>query len=280
MNSSKPAGEPARTILARILRSQRLTGREVCDLKLSASGNTIVVETAALIIRIAWCAPIHARAESRIWRAAGRAGLPVPELAAHGEVEGHEFVVYPRLPGRPSPTGVGVLREAGVKLAALHSATVDAFPVELDSRPRRVRRFALARTFVRDQVRNLPRGVPECVRRAEADWKSAFHTPTHGDFRGPNILTRGGRLSGVLDWSDARRASREADLGSVDWARFCGVLDGYLTVAPDVRGTELVGYFAGRYGALAAGGVVTRGAALEAVERCVAAVELRGITFE
>jgi hypothetical protein len=97
---------------------------------------------------------------------------------------------------------------------------------------------------------------------------------TSPDFRGSNLLARGLKLSGVLDWSDARRASREADLGGVDWPRFRRVLGGYLTVCPDVRGAELLGYFVGRHAALAEAGVIGRHSALRVIDLC--AQELTG----
>lgn len=273
-------GPPSRTVLGQALRLLGIHGSEICELRVSPSGNTIVAETSDQVVRISWCAPLHAEQEARIWRAAGRVGIPVPELVRHGEVGGHQYMVYGRLPGWTEPTAGTALREAGVKLAALHGAVIDPFPLDLVSRPRRRNRFALARLFLRDHGSRLPERVAECVELAESDWTSAFHTPTHGDYRGSNLLARGDRISGVVDWSDARRASPEADLGNVDRLRFRGVLDGYLTVVPRIRGAQLLGYYASRYAALAAAGVMGAGAAIAAVEQCAADLSGRGFKTE
>jgi aminoglycoside phosphotransferase (APT) family kinase protein len=266
-------GQPA-TLLGRILNIPPLRGREVCELHLNPAGNTLVAETADHVVRVAWCAPMDIECEARMWAEAVRVGIPAPELVASGTLDGHQYMVYTRLAGWPEPTSAAVLDEAGVKLAALHEAATHVFPRQLVARPRRMNRFALARSFLRRHVEHVSPGVVDCVELAELDWTCSFHTPTHGDFRGSNLLARGLKLSGVLDWSDARRASREADLGGVDWPRFRRVLGGYLTVCPDVRGAELLGYFVGRHAALAEAGVIGRHSALRVIDLC--AQELTG----
>ena len=272
--------DDTQTVLGRVMRREKLTGADLRHLRLGRSGNTIVAETARHVIRIAWCAPLRVDVETRVWQAARNAGVPVPELAGRGRVGTHEYMVYTRLPGWPSPADRAALRAAGSTLAALHAAPPRGFPATLDARPRRMRRFALAGRFMDRHQGQMPHAVASCVRLAEQDWASTFDTMTHGDFRGPNILARGNRITGVLDWSDARMASREADLGSLAWAGFPDILDGYLAAAPTPQGGLLLGYFAARYSALAASGVLLAAQALDAVDRCVATLADKKIAID
>jgi aminoglycoside phosphotransferase len=259
------------------MRREHLTGEDVRRMWIGRSRNAVVAETDRHVIKIAWCAPLRADIEAASWRTARAAGLPAPELESQGRVRDRDYMVYSRLPGCPSPTRREALREAGAMLAALHAAPVDGFPRALDSRPRRMRRFPLAERFIDMRHAELPPQTTSCVRLAEQDWATAFHTPTHGDFRGPNLLARGKRISGVLDWSDARRASREADLGSLERSGFPDVLDGYLAAAPAPRGALLLGYLAARYGALAATGVVPPDQALDAIGHCASTLHAKNI---
>ncbi|MFC3495849.1 phosphotransferase [Glycomyces rhizosphaerae] len=273
-------GSSERSVLGRILRREHLAGEDIRQMRLGRSGNTAVVETDRHVVRVAWCAPIRVDVETRVWRAARQAGIPVPELLGHGSIDAHEYMVYRRLPGWPSPTSGPALREAGAMLAAVHAAPLDGFPAALRSRPRRMRRFALAKAFLAAQAHRVAPRTAACVQRAERDWTGTFDTPTHGDFRGANLLARGDRISGVLDWSDARRSSREADLGSVERARLPDVLDGYLSAASAPRGDLLLGYVAARYAALAHSDIVRPDEALAAIDHCAQTLSARKIVID
>jgi aminoglycoside phosphotransferase (APT) family kinase protein len=275
-----PGVEDVAGLVTTVLRRQAIRARDLCELRLSVDGNTVTAETTDHVIRIAWRAPMQVNREARIWAAAARAGLPTPSLIGAGDVDGYPYMVCTRLRGWPDPVAPAVLHDAGVKLASLHGVEPGAFPEELDARPRRRNRFALAERFVRAHAGRLGDTVLRCLDCAARDWRTASHTATHGDFRGPNLLAAGNRVTGVVDWSDARRASPEADLGGVDWLRFGAVLDGYRTVRRDLRGAELFGYVVARYAALAEAGVVRRSTAWGVIDRCAAALWSRGMTTD
>ncbi len=62
-------------------------------------------------------------------------------------------------------------------------------------------------------------------------------TWTHLDLHGENVLTRGGRLAGIIDWGDAAAGSPATDLGQaavlVGRANVAPMIDAYAGVATD-----------------------------------------------
>ena len=162
--------------------------------------------------------PLSHASEAAVIRAARAAGVIAPQIVAElepGDGLGSGFVMR-RLPGSAAPEialgegGAALLGDLGAALAAVHRidpAAVEIAPL-LDpaagveglagqfaehggDRPI----IALGLAWLRA---NLPTPIPPRL--------------VHGDFRIGNLMTQGGRLSGVLDWEIAHRGDFHEDL--------------------------------------------------------------------
>lgn len=233
----------------------------------SADANCAVLMTPIDVLRVEWRAPLRPRQEEDMWVAAQQAGLPAPTLLADGTFHGRPWMRYCRLPGSSSTHTPGALAHAGKLLAGLHAAPASAFPHDLHARPRRMTRYADALS-VCDSKGTLSVWRP-LVELAAIDWEERYEVASHGDFRSANLLSTGEQVTGVIDWSDGRRSTRERDLGSIDGPSFGAILAGYLPAlsspAP-VSGRLVLGHAMARYAALLACGIVTTGHAKESVE--------------
>ncbi len=167
-----------------------------------------------LMIKICRLADAHeslrTRADLVSWLA-GR-GLPVASPLATGSGahqllrDGLSLGVQPVLTGTLlDVTDRGQVRAAGEVLASLH-LQLAVWP-EAD-RLADVRPVAgggpAARPVpgdLRHRLEQRGRELPELERQ-----------PVHADFRGANVLSRGGRITGVLDFEEARRDSAVVDL--------------------------------------------------------------------
>jgi aminoglycoside phosphotransferase (APT) family kinase protein len=105
------------------------------------------------------------------------------------------------------------------------------------------------------------------VEAAAADWRDRRDTAAHLDFRAVNLLALRDRIVGVIDWSDARRASPESDLGQVDLSDLPQVLSGYeQSASRHVDLSIVAGYSLARYLALEVSEVLPAGSSKDAVE--------------
>ena len=162
--------------------------------------------------------PLSHASEAAVIRAARAAGVVAPQIVVELEPDdglGSGFVMR-RLPGTAAPEavlgegGAALLSDLGVALAAIHRidpAAVEMVPL-LDpatgvdglagqfadhggDRPI----IALGLAWLRA---NLPAPTPPRL--------------VHGDFRIGNLMSQGGRLTGVLDWEIAHRGDFHEDL--------------------------------------------------------------------
>ncbi len=128
--------------------------------------------------------------------------------------------VVPWLEGTPAyeaPLNADGARDLGAALAQVHQpAPADAPINPFRSRPLRERaerldlRLEALATDHGDSVRaDTARGIFQ----AGANQPPVTLTWTHLDIHGANVLTRGGRLAGLLDWGDAAAGDPATDLG-------------------------------------------------------------------
>lgn len=240
--------------------------REVSVLA-DADANCVLLMTPTDVVRMQWCAPLRSWQEADMWVAAQQAGLPAPTLLADGTFHGRSWVRYRRLPGSTSDHRAGALTHAGKLLAGLHAGSPSAFPHELHARPRRMTRYADALS-VCDSEGALADWRP-LVELGAIDWEEQYEVASHGDFRSANLLSTGDQITGVIDWSDGRRSTRERDLGSIDAASFDAILVGYLRALPShvlLSGHLVLGHAMARYAALMSCGIVTASHATQSVE--------------
>lgn len=152
-----------------------------------------------------------------------RAGIPVAaplrtrdqefRVRASGPVGELSTGVFPELAGGwLDVSDAGAVHDAGAWLARTHAALADS-PTDVPPR---------AAGTLRDRVGAWltgadPGHVPDASRRLAQLLSRAPELPgapqvVHGDFRAANLLTRDGRVVGVLDLDDAHRAHPVEDL--------------------------------------------------------------------
>jgi aminoglycoside phosphotransferase (APT) family kinase protein len=127
-------------------------------------------------------------------------------LAPPGPSEGERLVEFLRALHRPAPPEAPHNRFRGVPLAERAEAFED-----------RLRQVESRLGAASDHVRGVWRAALE----APIDLP---HTWFHGDLHGRNVLTKGGRLSAVIDWGDMAAGDAACDLAAV-WM----LLDGLRT---------------------------------------------------
>lgn len=167
--------------------------------------------------------PVGIRREAECFRAAARAGVPIPTLVATGDgsdAVGSPYLIMTRLEGETLPPRLlrddrwaaaraGLTRELGRTLARLHAIP----PHEVPSLER-----------VDDPVARL-RAECDSYGQARPALEVAFralsaHPPSgrgpavvHGDFRNGNLLVGEAGLRAVLDWELAHLGDPREDLG-------------------------------------------------------------------
>jgi aminoglycoside phosphotransferase (APT) family kinase protein len=130
--------------------------------------------------------------------------VPVPELVDEVEgVLGHRWLPGEPLLGRPAPAGLAVT--LGRVLRRLHDLDVAAFenlglPVEGDD----LSIFAAGLTGPEPLVTTVRGRPPEPGRH---------RVLVHNDLGAEHLLVTGGRLSGIVDWSDAAVSDPAVDFG-------------------------------------------------------------------
>ncbi|WP_375386074.1 phosphotransferase enzyme family protein [uncultured Microbacterium sp.] len=232
-------------IVEAIARLEKVNERDLRLLQASPSANAVVVEAPGLIYKFAMGAPLYPASEQAMWSHGRRAGMQTPILRRTGEVAGRAFIAYNKLLGAaPKPTD-DVLVSAGRALARLHAAPPRrGYPMSQRARPRRMRRFGIALESSKASALRRWAEYRPLIADACRDWETSHSVATHGDYRCANLLVVDGTLTGVIDWSDGRMASRESDLGGVDARALPLVMTGYSSVndlisIPLVRGYAL-----------------------------------------
>ncbi|MEU6301341.1 phosphotransferase [Streptomyces chartreusis] len=250
------AGELARA--AAVLR--RCGDPDVRDVRLTQGGNCTVYFGSELVLRVGRSWPLDTAQELGCWRVARSHGVPAPEEAGSGVLaDGRPYLVYRHVAGVPVESRSG-LAAAGETLASLHTVSGRRFPQEAHNLPRRRARYDTA--LRGGSSVGIPGGswADALLRQAAEDWRTSREVAGHGDFRSPNLVSREGRVALVLDWTDARAASPESDLGQLAPDQLDHLLPGYLAHARRQPDLDLVaGHLLARHVALEVGGVFPAG---------------------
>ena len=132
----------------------------------------------------------------------------VPRTLGAGEVEGLAFVLESRLPGAdsrrlPEADRARVIPMALETIADLQARTRSVAAVDADVLDRWVREPA---SHVRDVVRGTHRTVLDALQArlvADLSGRAVARAWAHGDYNQTNVLLDAGRVSGVVDWTEA-----------------------------------------------------------------------------
>ncbi|HET8615651.1 MAG TPA: macrolide 2'-phosphotransferase [Actinomycetales bacterium] len=156
---------------------------------------------------------------------ADRLPVPVPRTAGYATLpEGGRAVVYRYLEGEPLEVsrlraGPGLAAHLGRVLAALHDIPPDLLedtgvPAYSADEYRRRRLAEVDRAAGTGAVPTALLGRWEKALEQVAQWRFAA-TLVHGDLSGEHVLVDGGRVSGIVDWDEARVADPADDLAFV-----------------------------------------------------------------
>jgi aminoglycoside phosphotransferase (APT) family kinase protein len=156
---------------------------------------------------------------------AQRLPVPVPRPAGYARLpDGGSAVVYRYLEGQPlDPStltpGPGLAAHVGQVLAAVHDTPPDVLEdiglPTYDADEYRQRRLSeVDRAAGTGAVPTALLGRWERALEQVAQWRFAA-TLVHGDLSGEHVLVDGGRVSGVVDWDEARIADPADDLAFV-----------------------------------------------------------------
>jgi aminoglycoside phosphotransferase len=132
----------------------------------------------------------------------------VPRTLGAGEVEGLAFVLESRLPGSdcrrlPEAEQARVIPMALETIADLQSRTRSVTAVDAATLDRWVREPA---SHVRAVVRGTHRNALDALQARLIDalsGRAVARAWAHGDYNQTNVLIDGGRVSGVVDWTEA-----------------------------------------------------------------------------
>jgi len=194
----------------------------------------VVVDTGAWVFRVPRREPVAAALKvERLLLAllAPRLPVRVPEMSVHTlyptttltrgrgdpeETRGTTYGLYPRLPGEPSgcedaePIAADVAR----LLTALHAVDpLDALVIGLAA-PGKLDLDALAQRATAEVVPLLPWEAVSALREAFATLREApeREAVVHADLGEANLLVCQGRLTAVIDWTDAHVGDPAQDL--------------------------------------------------------------------
>jgi aminoglycoside phosphotransferase (APT) family kinase protein len=156
---------------------------------------------------------------------ATRLPVPVPLPAGYADLPGGgRAVVYRYLEGQPlDPAtltpGPGLAAHVGQVLAALHDTPPDlvedmGLPAYEADEYRQRRLAEVDRAAATGAVPTALLGRWERALEQVAQWRFAA-TLVHGDLSGEHLLVDAGRVSGVVDWDEARVADPADDLAFV-----------------------------------------------------------------
>ena len=179
----------------------------------------VVVDTGALVFRVPRREAVAAvlRVERRLLAMLGpRLPFAVPELALHALPDGTVYATYPRLPGSPASCAdaVAVAGDVAALLTALHAVEPgDALVLGLVA-PGKLDLDVLAKRASAEVVPLLPWESVAALHDAFATLREPVAIPAvvHADLGEANLLVSGGRLTGVIDWTDAHVGDPAMDL--------------------------------------------------------------------
>lgn len=158
-------------------------------------------------------------------RLASRLPVAVPEPAGWCDLpEGGRCVVYPLVPGDPLfpgdlRPGEPLAAEVGRVLAALHDVPPEVLE-EAGAPAYTAEEYRQRRLSDVDRAAATGHVPPGLLTRWEkaleqvAHWRFAA-TPVHGDLAAEHVLVHDGRVSGIIDWGEARVADPADDLAWV-----------------------------------------------------------------
>jgi aminoglycoside phosphotransferase (APT) family kinase protein len=243
------------------------TGETARRVVARSAANTALVYTDHFVTRVGLTADLNVAAEHACSVTARAGGVPAPEVVATGRLSsGRAYLVSRRIAGW-RPRSRAALCAAGELLARLHRLDGRTFPAEQHCRRRRRDRYPIARTALALLDRERRKWAEPALERAADDWLECRAGPVHGDFGSRNLLARGDTVIGIVDWTDARQASPETDLGQVDLADLEAVWVGYRSAGSARIDFSLVaGHSLARYLALESFGVFPAGTSMAVVD--------------
>jgi aminoglycoside phosphotransferase (APT) family kinase protein len=227
-NSSSDSGDAARDDIAGRLEEllgEPLAGR-VTQLSSGASRRTFALATASgreLVAQLERGQKLSGAtpAQAPLLEAAARAGVPVPQVVAHGRddpvlgpawtvVEALSGTTDPKriLAGEDVPGGAELIEQIAAALAAVHSVPADSALAPEVADP-----LALLREM-HDSLGEPHPTFELAFRRLETARPAAGpRALVHGDFRMGNLMVAPQGLTGVLDWELAHLGDPAEDLG-------------------------------------------------------------------
>ena len=179
----------------------------------------VVVDAGTWIARVPrgeWAAS-HLRTERRLLALLRpRLPYPVPDMSIHALADGTPYVLYPRLPGTPSSCAdaPALAGDVAALLTALHAVEpADALILGLAA-PGKLDLDVLADRATAEVVPLLPWAAVSALHEAFAVLREPVPAEVviHADLGEANLLVHEGRLTGVLDWSDAHVGDPAMDL--------------------------------------------------------------------
>jgi aminoglycoside phosphotransferase (APT) family kinase protein len=199
----------------------------------------VVVDTGEWVFRLPRREPVAMalRVERRLLAMLGR-WLPVrvPDLSLHTLPDGTPYGMYPRLPGVSATCAdaVGIAPDVADLLTALHAVdAADGVIVGLAA-PGKLDLDVLAGRATTEVVPLLPWESVAALHEAFATLREPVpvEVVVHADLGASNLLVEGGRLAGVIDWTDTHIGDAAQDLSW--WVQCLGadrareVLAGYV----------------------------------------------------
>jgi aminoglycoside phosphotransferase (APT) family kinase protein len=171
-------------------------------------------------------------------RLAAAVPFAVPQPAGHCALpDGGRGLVYPYLPGAPLHPGelrpgTGLAPELGRALARLHDVPPEIFdeagaPTYTAEEYRQRRLSDVDRAAATGHVPATLLARWESALEQVSHWRFAA-TPVHGDLAAEHVLVDDGRVSGIIDWGEARVADPADDLAWVAVGADSDALDAVL----------------------------------------------------
>jgi len=182
---------------------------------------------AAFILRMPPTVTSSLVREAELTRALFRQGIPVPQVleydATYQNPLAHPFMIMERLEGINLFEAVERLDEAEMKKLLREIAAVLHRVHRVDATGLKIREFPTLQSLLDWGLSNLKRFAAlspvknfeelerwiQGNRPGEATYNKAF---IHNDFHALNIMVKGDRLSGILDWNDAIVGEAQADV--------------------------------------------------------------------
>jgi aminoglycoside phosphotransferase (APT) family kinase protein len=178
-----------------------------------------VVDTGEWVFRVPRREPVGAALRvERVLLAllASRLPVPVPDLSLHALPDGTPYALYPRLPGEPAACAgaAAIGGDVARVLTALHAIDpLDGLVLGLPA-PGTLDLDVLAGRALAEVVPLLPWEAVEALREAFATLREppGAEVIVHADLGESNLLVAHGRVTAVIDWTDAQVGDPAQDL--------------------------------------------------------------------